>query len=160
MTRISKRDEVFCQEVAKGERYIEAYLTSRPQANPGDDPQARKVTGNKASRLAAQPIIKRRIADILRASKVSDIASIGDTMAALNRNIAKAEETGDWKAVMAGLRLKAQMLGGLDQRLVISEEGLGDSALIERLAQGNPDLARQLRRLIPAEGFGSKPTVQ
>jgi hypothetical protein len=43
---------------------------------------------------------------------------------------------------------------------VITEEISGDLPLLARLAREKPELADQLRLVLPAEGFKAKPTVQ
>jgi hypothetical protein len=160
---LSKRDEQFCLEVAKGETLTSAYIISRPRCDPGEDALQRKYTGTRASKLAAKPSIRERIEAIRKASKVNDLSSLGTVMGEIIRNTALAADKGDFKAAMAGLRLQAQMLGGLTTQMVIMEETAGDHALVERLAKGQPELANQLKSLLSAEDFGSDsggPTVQ
>ena len=63
-----------------------------------------KTINEKACRLFAKAAVQARVRELLRAAKLQDMVSIGEWGDMTLDKITKAEDSGNWNAVMQGLR--------------------------------------------------------
>ncbi len=105
----------------------------------------------RASRLFAKGNMKSRIRELLSASKLADLESLGEASQKLLEDIDAARERGNDNAVMGFTRIKMQMHGALKDAVSLSVEQRADDAeLIERLSEGDPVKAAALRKILGA----------
>jgi len=109
----------------------------------------------RASRLFARPEVQARIDELLRASKVADILSVGQSFAELQDMKRAAFEDGNHTACAQYKRLEMQALGMTKDIVAISlEQRSSDSELIQRVADGDPAMVAALREILGAsDGF-------
>ena len=128
------------QGMSQSDAYRKAF--NKPRASA-------KTINEKACRLFAKPAVQARVRELLKASKLQDMVSIGEWGDMTLDKIMKAENSGNWNAVMQGLRLLGQGLGALKDTVSMTvEERTSDADLIERLAGGDAAKATALQRIL------------
>lgn len=139
----------FCTLLARGIPQIQAYRQAGFAKRAKDETAA-----PKACLLAKQPKVQARIAELLKASGVADLDSVGQAYSDLLRVMTKAEAEGNMTAYAALSRQRLQVLGMLRDNVSLTvENSSSDSDLIQRLAAGDPAMALQLERLVGSKGF-------
>ncbi len=115
-----------------------------------------KTIIEKASRLFARDNMKARIRDLLSASKLADLESLGEASQKLLEDIDAARVRGNDNAVMGFTRIKMQMHGALKDAVSLSvEQRQDDATLIDQLAGDDPAKAAALRQVLgAADSFG------
>ncbi len=134
------------QGLSQSDAYRRAF--NKPQAKP-------KTINEKACRLFARPAVQARVSDLLSASKLADLESLGEASQKLLEDIDAARERGNDNAVMGFTRIKMQMHGALKDAVSLSvEQRTDDATLIDQLSAGDPTKAAALRQVLGApEGF-------
>ncbi len=112
----------------------------------------------RASRLFAKDNMKSRIRELLSASKLADLESLGEASQKLLEDIDAARERGNDNAVMGFTRIKMQMHGALRDAMSLSvEQRATDDDLIKSLAGGDEVKAAALRKMLGAkDGFDTQ----
>jgi hypothetical protein len=149
---LSAADQLFCRNYSKGMNLTEAYSASRNCRS-----RSKHNIEVAASRLAGKPECKKLIHELLRDARVTDLDSIGKMYADLLGDMASARKDGNHTALAAYSRLRAQIMGAVNERLIVSDERVTtDTALIERLAGGDKVKVAELTKLLGAasDGFG------
>ncbi len=128
------------------ESYRQAFSTGRAK---------QKTLYERSSKLFAKPEMKTRIRELLSASKLADLESLGEASQKLLEDIDAARERGNDNAVMGFTRIKMQMHGALKDAVSLSvEQRQDDATLIDQLAGDDPAKAAALRQVLGAsEGF-------
>ena len=94
------------------------------------------------------------VRELLRASKLQDIDSVGEWHNRVQTSITKADEDGAHASVMTGHRMIGQSIGAVQQNVRLDASSLlDDSALIAKLAGDDEHKAAMLRAIIGAEDF-------
>ena len=142
-----------CLYRAQGLSQSDAYrrALNKLQAKP-------KTINEKAFRLFAKPATQARVRELLSASKLADLESLGEASQALLEDIDAARERGNDNAVMGFTRIKMQMHGALKDAVSLSvEQRTDDATLIEQLSGGDVKKAAALRTVLGApEGFDTR----
>ncbi len=147
---IEAQEQRFAALVAQGSTYADAYRDIRPKSKASTD----KATWDMASRFAKRVGVQTRVRELLRASKLQDIDSVGEWHARVQTDIEKAREDGAHASVMTGNRMIGQSLGAVQQTVVLDASSLvSDEALIARLAGDDERKVAMLRAIIGAEEF-------
>ena len=106
----------------------------------------------RASDLFKRPHVQGRVRALLRASKLQDMVSIGEWGDMTLDKIMKAEKSGNWNAVMQGLRLLGQGLGALRDNFAMTIEArTSDVDLIEQLSGSDPVKLSALQTVLGAK---------
>ena len=134
------------QGLSQSDAYRRAF--NKPQAKP-------KTINEKACRLFARPATQARVSELLSASKLADLESLGEASQKLLEDIDAARERGNDNAVMGFTRIKIQIHGVLKDTVSLSvEQRADDATLIDQLSAGDPAKAAALRQVLgAAEGF-------
>ncbi len=139
-----------CLYRAQGLSQSAAYRLAfnKPQAKP-------KTINEKACRLFAKPATQARVSELLSASKLADLESLGEASQKLLEDIDAARERGNDNAVMGFTRIKMQIHGVLKDAVSLSvEQRADDNTLLEQLAGGDPAKLAALQTVLGAkEGF-------
>ena len=101
-----------------------------------------------AYRLYQRVEVKSRIRD-----KVSDLYSQGECYADLLSDIEASRQSNNMTAVMQGRRLAMSALGMLKERLEVTDSGLSDDALLDRLAGDDPAKRTLLKSILGQDHF-------
>ncbi len=135
------------QGVTQADAYRQAFGVRRAK---------QKTIIEKASRLFAKDNMKARIHDLLSASKLADLESLGEASQKLLEDIDAARVRGNDNAVMGFTRIKMQMHGALKDAVSLSvEQRQDDATLIDQLAGDDPAKAAALRQVLgAADSFG------
>ncbi len=137
------------QGLSQSSAYRQAF--NKPQAKP-------KTINEKACRLFAKPATQARVRELLKAQKLQDMVSIGEWGDMTLDKIMKAEEAGNWNAVMQGIRLLGQGLGALKDSVALTvEQRTDDADLLKQLAGDDPAKLAALQTILGApEGFDTR----
>ena len=134
------------QGLSQSDAYRRAF--NKPQAKP-------KTINEKACRLFAKPAVEARVRELLSASKLADIESLGEASQKLLEDTEAARQDGNHNAVMGFTRIKMQMHGALKDAVSLSvEQRTDDDTLLEQLAGGDPAKLAAARVILGAkDGF-------
>ncbi len=137
------------QGLSQSDAYRRAF--NKPQAKP-------KTINEKACRLFAKPAVEARVRELLSASKLADIESLGEASQKLLEDTEAARQDGNHNAVMGFTRIKMQMHGALKDAVSLSvEQRQDDATLIDQLAGDDPAKAAALAKVLGApEGFDTR----
>ncbi len=87
--------------------------------------------------------------DVCAEAKIDDLDSVAQYHSDLMRQIDLAAQGNNLTAVAALMRLRGQAIGVLQEKTIVTDErALPDSALIERLAKGDPHKAAMLKTIL------------
>lgn len=146
---LTAAQDKFCTLLCKGVPQIHAFRQAGMGKRLSDSHAA-----NKASDLAKRPDIQRRCAELLAASAVADLDSVGQAYADLLRVMATAEREGNLTAYAALARQRLQVLGMLRDNVSLTlENSSADQQLLDRLAAGDPAVRLALEQAIGRRGF-------
>ena len=147
---VDVEEQQFALLLATGYNQTDAYKEVFPRSKRW---KADSVT-NKASEFARRASVQARVRELLRASRLSDLTSIGEWYQQLMDAIERAKDDGAHSAEMTGIRQAGQAIGALQNTVVLDASSLvSDDALIARLAGDDPRKAAMLRAIIGAEDF-------
>ncbi len=148
---LTPEEATACLYRAQGLSQSEAYRRAfnQPQAKP-------KTINEKACRLFAKPAVQARVSELLSASKLADLESLGEASQKLLEDIDAARERGNDNAVMGFTRIKMQMHGALKDAVSLSvEQRTDDATLIDQLAGDDLAKAAALAKVLGApDTFG------
>ncbi len=140
-----------CLYRAQGSSQSDAYRRAfnKPQAKP-------KTINEKACRLFAKPATQARVVELLKASKVQDIISVGEWGQMVLEGVEKARADDNMTAFFNGTRQLGQAVGALKDSVALTvEQRTSDADLIERLAGDDPAKIAALRQVLGApDTFG------
>ncbi len=149
-TTIEAQEQRFAALVAQGVPYTEAFIAIRPRAKAWKPESLRP----EASKFAARPNVVTMVRELLHASKLQDIDSVGEWHNRVQTSITKADEDGAHASVMTGHRMIGQSIGAVQQNIRLDASSLlDDSALIAKLAGDDEHKAAMLRAIIGSEDF-------
>ncbi len=137
------------QNMTQSDAYRKAF--NKPRASA-------KTINEKACRLFAKPAVQARLRELLNASKLADIESLGEASQKLLEDTEAARQDGNHNAVMGFTRIKMQMHGALKDAVSLSvEQRQDDATLIDQLAGDDPAKAAALRQVLgAADGFNTR----
>src|SRR5262249_13861235 len=106
-----------------------------------------------AYRLYQRVEVKCRIRELFKAVKVADLYSQSECYADLLSDIEASRQSNNMTAVMQGRRLAMSALGMLKERLEVTDSGLSDDALLDRLAGDDPAKRTLLKSILGQDHF-------
>ena len=146
---LTARERQFCRNLCKGMTQLAAYRAA------GYGKRANDTTAKaKASRMAGRDIVRATVAEMLQASGVKDLDSVGQAFSDLLQDIASARAQENWTAVAALTRQRLQVLGMLTDRMSVTvENSASDSELAARLAGDDPERQRLIASMLGKSSF-------
>ncbi len=129
---------------AQGFTQSEAYrqATGTIRAKP-------ETVHKRASDLFKRAHVRGRVRELLSASKLADIESLGEASQKLLEDTEAARQDGNHNAVMGFTRIKMQMHGALKDAVSLSvEQRTDDATLIDQLAGDDPAKLAVLRTML------------
>ncbi len=137
------------QGLSQSDAYRRAF--NKPQAKP-------KTINEKACRLFAKPATQARVSELLKASKVQDIISVGEWGQMVLEGVEKARTDNNMTAFFNGTRQLGQAVGALKDNVALTvEQRTSDADLIEQLSGGDVTKASVLRTILGApDGFDTR----
>ena len=131
------------QGLSQSDAYRRAF--NKPQAKP-------KTINEKACRLFAKPATQARVSELLKASKVQDIISVGEWGQMVLEGVEKARADNNMTAFFNGTRQLGQAVGALKDNVALTvEQRTDDDTLIEQFAGGDPAKLAVLRTMLGAK---------
>ena len=144
---LTPQEAQFCVYLVQGLNQTEAY---RRAFNVGR--QTQKTSTEKASRLSAMGNVQARVRDLLQASKVQDIISVGEWGQMVLEGVEKARTDGNMTAFFNGTRQLGQAVGALKDNVALTvEQRTDDKALLDQLAGGDPVKLAALQTVLGAK---------
>ena len=121
---------------------------NRPRVKP-------QTAWTEASKVFSRPNVSQRVSELLKASKVQDIISVGEWGQMVLEGVEKARADDNMTAFFNGTRQLGQAVGALKDNVALTvEQRTDDDTLLEQLAGGDPATLAALQRLLGAkEGF-------
>jgi hypothetical protein len=105
----------------------------------------------RASDLFKRPQVQGRVRDLLKAARIQDIETVGETYVKMLDDMEAARADGNHNAVMGFTRMKMQAQGALRDRVALTiEERTSDVDLVQQLSGGDPEKEAALRVLLGA----------
>ena len=150
LTVLEAKAAALCaQGFSQSEAYRQATGTTR--AKP-------ETVHKRASDMFKRAHVRGRVRELLSASKLADIESLGEASQKLLEDTEAARQDGNHNAVMGFTRIKMQMHGALKDAVSLSvEQRTDDATLIEQLAGDDPATAAVLWRVLGApDGFDTR----
>ncbi len=134
------------QGLSQSDAYRRAF--NKPQAKP-------KTINEKACRLFAKPATQARVSELLKASKVADIISVGEWGQMVLEGVEKARAGDNMTAFFNGTRQLGQAVGALRDNVALTiEQRITDDKLLEQLSGGDSAKLAALQTILGApEGF-------
>ena len=117
----------------------------KPQAKP-------KTINEKACRLFAKPATQARVSELLKASKVQDIISVGEWGQMVLEGVEKARDDNNMTAFFNGTRQLGQAVGALQGDVNLTMEArASDKTLLEQMAGKDKAKLALAREMLGAE---------
>lgn len=153
-TGLTHKQEKFAQAIAKGLTQQAAYEQAYDCANCKVGTVRRR-----AGELIRNPLVAKRIDDLLATARVIDLDSIGRAWRRTLDGFIEAQSAGNHSAAKGYNQQLLKLMGMLQDRLVVTVETFSDAELLDRLGRGDPKRLEAARALLDVPSSFSQSVI-